>query len=86
MVLTRNRKMVIVKIDAQHIYAYVDETFVIFDRNKLITNADSVGTAWAAGKARKTQKAKDMPIGEFAPGSCYHNMIIAALLKSAEKI
>ena len=75
--------MIITKITAQHIYAYVDETFVIFDRDKLIIGADVVGTSWAAGKTRKGQNSKDMPIANFGMKCCYTEMLMSELLKIA---
>lgn len=77
--------MVITKITAQHIFAYVDETFVIFDRDKLIIGADIVGTAWPAGKTKKGQTSQHIPASDFGYKCCYTEMLVSELIKRAEK-
>ncbi len=74
--------MEIIKIDGDKVYCYVDETFVIFHKNQLITGADIVGAAWAAGKAINSM---DVPLSPIKKDTPYHSMIIMKLLKDKEK-
>jgi hypothetical protein len=75
----------IVKIGSQKIYCYIDETFVIIDRNALITNAPIIGAAWAAGKGRNGTIPTDIPTTEIKASSVYHNMVVSDLIKIAEQ-
>jgi hypothetical protein len=63
------------------IYAFADETFIIFDRNKVITCAEYIGYCWAAGKSKDSLK---VPTEKVKSKSCWHNMLLMELIKIAD--
>lgn len=75
--------MIIIEITEKTIFAYMDYTFMIFDRNKLICLSDEVGHAWAGGKSIKDPKKA--PIDIIKRGTCYHNAIMMKLIEIADK-
>ena len=79
----------IVEIQKDRIMAYVDETFLVFHRNALITGADCIGVVWAGGKGKAKNLTTDvslLPVPALMKrNSCYHDMITAHLIELAEK-
>ena len=76
--------MKIIEIDGNYIYAYMDGTFCIFSKNKVITGADVVGHAWAGGKAVGDKNPSNAPVNEIKKDTCYHNGLNMAFIKMAE--
>lgn len=73
--------MNIIKIRGDDVYCFVDETFIIFSANALITDAEYVGHAWAVGKIPWERRLENLQ-SIIKKNTCYHNMIVMALLKS----
>jgi hypothetical protein len=73
----------IIEIQKEQIFAYVDDTFMLFNRHKLLTGAKEVGVLWAAGKC-STNPLK-VPTETIPKDSCYHHMLVTALIKRVEE-
>ncbi len=72
----------ITQVTKNEIFMYHDYTFMIFLRDALVSGAEIVGYAWAAGKARKCPK--DAPVGTIKKDTCYHQILILTLIESYE--
>ena len=75
----------IIRNDVNNIYFYHDYTFMIFDKAALLGGADIVGYSWAAGKIPKGSDFNNC-IYSTKKGTCYHNILIAELIKTPTEI
>jgi len=73
------KKMQILKIEKDTIYAFNDFTFMVFDRNSIIqsTKGEVIGYAWAIPYGFDS----NLEIQQIESGSNYHNMLSMTLVK-----
>ena len=73
--------MKIIEIRDDDIYCFTDYSFMVFSANALITGSDEVGHMWPIGKIPAERRLENL-VSVIKKDTCYHNMIVMALLKT----
>lgn len=71
--------MVIIKTTKKLIYCYHDYTFMVFNRNSVISGAKMIGAAWAAGKTNRS--SHHVPVEIIYKDTCYHSILVMTLME-----
>ena len=75
--------MIIVKTTKTLIYCYHDYSFMIFNRDSIISNAEIIGHCWAGGRANagNGNSPINVPVEAIKRDTVYHSIFITALME-----